>query len=460
MKDTVHFELPSREKQAPRRQSPILIIIGLLLVAGMGVNIALQFRPPAITAAHNRAALPDDVQQKLALKLEKQGLSAAAAAAWQDYLAAAELSDEETATIWYRIGKLHQDNNAYENALTSYYRSESIAEVDSIAPELSLRVQECLESLGKFAALRHELADRVDIGGDSEQGDPVVAEIGPQKITAADLDRRIESAIDAQLSRMAASLPEEERNQQKEAMLKQFATPDGRQMFLQQFLAEELLYRHARDSKLTDEQRVRDVIRAQERSLLAGLMLDKALNDQINITSGDLNTYYEAHKDDYLQPKRARIAHILAANEQESASVRERLAGGADFAELANEFSQDTTTREHGGEIQRWIERSSQGIPELGSAAGSIDLIFDAGNGKLVDHDIQADNGFHIVKVLAHEPQRQKSFDEVERDVYAALRAQKEQDVQQSLLESLKDQYNVVIHQTALAPEAPDNTEE
>ncbi len=49
MKDTVHFELPSREKEAPRRQSPVLILIGLLLVAGMGVNIALQFRPPAIT---------------------------------------------------------------------------------------------------------------------------------------------------------------------------------------------------------------------------------------------------------------------------------------------------------------------------------------------------------------------------------------------------------------------------
>lgn len=466
MKDTVHFELPSRKKQAPRRQSPILIIIGLLLVAGMSVNIALQLRPPAAAPVHDRATLPDDAQQKLALKLEKQGLYTVAADAWQDYLTNAALSDEEAATIWYRVGKLYQDNNAYENALTSYYRSESIATVDAIAPELSLRVQECLESLGKFAALRHELADRVDIGSDSDQsgsgtqGDRVVAEIGPQKITAADLDRRIESSIDAQLSRLAASLPEEERKRQKEAMLKQFATPSGRQMFLNQFIAEDLLYRHARQSKLTDEQRVRDLLRNQERSLLAGLMLEKELNDQINITSNDLNTYYEAHKDDYLQPERVRIAHILVADYQEAASIRERLASGEDFAELANELSQDKVTREKGGEIQRWLQRTNQEIPELGSAAGALDLIFDTGNGELVDHDIQADNGVHVVKVLTHEPQRQKSFDEVQRDVYATLRAQKEQEVQQTLLESLKEQYDVVIHQTVLVPEKPDNAEE
>jgi foldase protein PrsA len=243
-------------------------------------------------------------------------------------------------------------------------------------------------------------------------------------------------------------------------MLKQFATPSGRQMFLNQFIAEDLLYRHARDSKLTDEQRVRDLLRDQERNLLASLMLEKELNDRINITSGDLNTYYEAHKDDYLQPERVRFAHILVADVQQAANVRERLASGEDFAELAKELSQDTTTCEKGGEIQRWIERTSQGIPELGNAAGALDLIFDTGDGELLEHDIQTDNGFHIVKILAHEAQRQKSFDEVQRDVYAALRAQKEQDVQQSLLENLKEEYDVVIHQAALAPEKPDNAEE
>jgi parvulin-like peptidyl-prolyl isomerase len=228
--------------------------------------------------------------------------------------------------------------------------------------------------------------------------------------------------------------------------------------FLNQFLAEEMLYRQARDSKLTDDQHVRDLISDQERSLLANLMLQKELNDQIHITSGDLTTYYEAHKTDYIQPERVRIAHILVPNEQAAESVRKRLASGESFEDIAKELSEDTATRENGGEIPRWIERTSTSIPELGKeTAGVIDLIFSTEAGSIVEQPITSDKGDHIVNVLKHEQERQKTFEDVKQNVYTALRTQKEQDIQQQLFENLKKTYDVVIHQSAFAPEKSDD---
>ena len=46
--------------------------------------------------------------------------------------------------------------------------------------------------------------------------------------------------------------------------------------------------------------------------------------------------------------------------------------------------------------------------------------------------------------------QKQKTFEEARPEVYAALRRQKEQEVQEGLLSSLEKKYDVVIHNDAL----------
>ena len=47
--------------------------------------------------------------------------------------------------------------------------------------------------------------------------------------------------------------------------------------------------------------------------------------------------------------------------------------------------------------------------------------------------------------------EKEQPFDAVKNDVYKALRSQKEQEVRQQLLMQLKDQYDVVVHQSAFA---------
>lgn len=300
----LNFELPAQHTSARHSQSKTVIWILLLIFIAVSVNIFISLKKTDLLPSHHsRAELNADQQKKLALKLESQGLSASSAIAWKEYLDKASLENSESALIWYRIGKLFQDDHAYENALDSYYRSESYGEVDSISAEIAIRIQECLESMGKFSAMRHELTDRVsmDTADNAEASEKVVAEIGTNKITAADLDRRMEGSIDQQITMMAPYLPEEERNKQKEGLLKQFSNPTNRMMFLNQFVVEEILYRKAREEKLPEKRQVRDLIKDQEKSLLARLFLEREYDRRIKITVSDLEAYYEVNKETFIK---------------------------------------------------------------------------------------------------------------------------------------------------------------
>ena len=456
MTEELDFSVPTREEKRAKSGSNLLFILTVIVLIAVLVNTFIVLMNKGVSSERGEgSALSAEQYKDLALKLEKQELRRASVAAWKDYLKATSLDEEESARIWYRIGKIYQADNQHDLALEAFYRSETYARPDDISPEIARRVQESLETMGKFAALRYELANRVgtgDVTTETDSHDPVVAEIGAQKITKSDLDQRIERLIETQISQYASYLPEEEANIRKEDMLKQYSTDSQRQVFLSQYIAEEILYRKARESGLMDDPDVRFTLRDMERSMLAGKMMEKEFSDKIKITSGDLETYYEAHKGEYVQPERASIAHILVDNAQEAMAVRGRLEKGDDFSVVAAELSKDEQSRERGGELMEWIEKGEgRNIPGLGGSDTAIKAIFSTDQGDLIKEDIRTEKGIHIIKVLKREAERQKAFDEVKNEVALALRSKKEREVQQELFARLKEQYDVVIHQSAFS---------
>jgi tetratricopeptide (TPR) repeat protein len=233
--------------------------------------------------------------EALALKLEKQGIRAAATRAWEDYLMAAGANDEKRARIWYRIGTIHQATGAYEEALSAYYRSESFASVADLEMEISRRVAECLESLGRFAALSSELERRTAVPGADASGEDVLAEIGDRKITKADLGAMIEAEVDAQLSQLAGSLTPEERKAQKEMLLENIRKQGGTGQWLERFIAEELLYRRAREEGLQEDEEYRIILRNLERKVLAQRLIDRAIAAEVSVTPNEMQAYYDAN---------------------------------------------------------------------------------------------------------------------------------------------------------------------
>ena len=91
-----------------------------------------------------------------------------------------------------------------------------------------------------------------------------------------------------------------------------------------------------------------------------------------------------------------RVRHILingddAAAQAKAETIRARLAGGADFAKLAQEESQDANSRERGGDLG-WMTTESFG-PELGPRiAGLRDSEFTP--------PVKSPGGWHIIQVV------------------------------------------------------------
>jgi peptidyl-prolyl cis-trans isomerase D len=128
---------------------------------------------------------------------------------------------------------------------------------------------------------------------------------------------------------------------------------------------------------------------------------------------------YEQRKAEFDQPERARVRHILVAFEPEDeaareeaaerlAGLRERIAGGADFAEVAMEASDDAATKARGGDLG-WLTRGSV-LPEIEAAA------FSQPPGELGEA-VESEQGLHLIQVEEQESARVVPFEEAQQQV-------------------------------------------
>jgi len=453
MSDELNLTLPKKQDQSSAKSAKLITTLLLCLLVLSIVQISFTLYKATGKKLHRGSNnLSAESTKDLALKLEKQGLQQQAAATWEEYLSQSDMNQEERAKIWYRIGKLFQDEQKYELALSAYYRSERFAKISDLEQDLNRRIQECLESSGKYAALRYELANRVGIDKNNS-GAEVLAEIGTHKITKADVDRNIEDQIERQMASYAAFMSEDQRKKQKETLLKRLSTTQERSQILNQIVLEEILYRKARKDKLTDDPEVRAILRDTERKILAQQVLQKELAKDIKITPSDLQTYYQANQQKYMEPEQAKISHILVKDEEAAQAALNGLKkNNQDFATLARELSLDEATKDKGGEIDSWVAKGGY-IPGIGHSEEAAEVIFGTEAGKVAKQTVKTDNGIHIIKVRERKPQKQKSFEEAQQEVYMDLRRQKEAEVQQSLMRELKERYNVVIHTSKFQPE-------
>lgn len=300
MEEKLDFSLP--EKKQKTALAPAISILLLLILIGL---VAFDIIKPCgqnLMTQRPAASMPEEKVKELASKLAERNLYSRAAAVWQEYLAAARLSDTERAKALFQTASLLEKAEQYDQAIEYYYRSETAAKLPELAQQINTHIKSCFEKLGKFSALRYELIDRTSFKQQQDQTSKTVAEIGAEKITVSDLDALIERAIDNQLTPIMPFMTTEQLNEQKKKILEQYQSPSARQEFLQSWIVQEVLYRRSLEEKLSDMPQTQSIIEDLTRSTLSRQLMNKELADKINITETDLQTWYEAHKDRYMEP--------------------------------------------------------------------------------------------------------------------------------------------------------------
>ena len=140
-------------------------------------------------------------------------------------------------------------------------------------------------------------------------------------------------------------------------------------------------------------------------------VLSNRFRSQTDVTDGELEEWYEKHKDEYKRDESRDLAYVLfeikptARDTQivfnEIDKIKERLALGEDFNLLALQYSEDPSVSENRGDLG-YFDRKAM-VPAFSDAA------FSAKPGEVVG-PVKTNYGYHIIKV-----EDKKKIDGVEK---------------------------------------------
>ena len=175
-------------------------------------------------------------------------------------------------------------------------------------------------------------------------------------------------------------------------------------------------------------------LREQIRAKLLSDKVYKAVIDKVKVTDAEIKAYYDKNKNQYEQPQSREVRHILVKKEALANRLYDRLKGGADFAALAQKYSEDTASKPEGGKLTAY----------KGKTVAPFDkFVFDAKTGAL-SKPIKTDFGWHVIEVLSDiKPPGVQPLDEVRDQISATLLQQKQNEALQTFVSNARKSYPV-----------------
>jgi peptidyl-prolyl cis-trans isomerase SurA len=207
-----------------------------------------------------------------------------------------------------------------------------------------------------------------------------------------------------------------------------------------------------------------DLKREIRHSLTQNKLLNKEIESKINITDGDINSYYKAHKADFnfIEP-RYQLAQVVASAEpaaqpgsmqskapneadakKKIQALYNRLRSGEDFGAVAIQFSDNANNASNGGDMGFIYESSLRSDSEAfnaisklkpGEITDILPMYDSAGPGRHI-------GAYAVYKLIAREPagQRELSDPRVQQAIHQLLHENHAQLLKNAYFEMLHDQ--------------------
>ncbi len=154
-----------------------------------------------------------------------------------------------------------------------------------------------------------------------------------------------------------------------------------------------------------------------EKGVKVNKLVEQACASVADPTEDEVAAFYEAHKDEYVEPEQVLCQHILVKGSDDAAldkikAIRERIVAGADFAEEAKKHS-DCPSGQQGGSLG-WFGRGMM-VPEFDKAA------FEMKKGE-VSGVISTQFGYHIIYKAGHKGGGKQTLVDVHDQIRDLLR--------------------------------------
>ena len=253
-----------------------LYLISFLLIFIIVISGCQQEIKPPIDA---------DKKVNLANTFYNNELFEAAISEYQDYIENYKVESNKRANINYRIAEIYFERlHDYNKALEYYFRVKYLYPESKLQSEVGKRIVNCLERLQRSQDAQRTLAKETALRSDEvEEHRPgeVIANIGDKEVTQGDLDFELKQ------------LPP--------YLQSQLNSRDKKLEFLQQYIAEELLYDSAKRKGLDQDKEIIEGTFRAKKKLMMQRILSEEIQNKVDIKEADVELYYKANKDKYAE---------------------------------------------------------------------------------------------------------------------------------------------------------------
>ncbi|MDG1157345.1 MAG: SurA N-terminal domain-containing protein, partial [Litorivicinaceae bacterium] len=136
------------------------------------------------------------------------------------------------------------------------------------------------------------------------------------------------------------------------------------------------------------------------------LLSSDDFREQVTISSDDLRDAYDAEVAQAANESERRARHILIADSddalEKAMDLKQKIDNGADFAELASEYSDDIASKETGGDLG--FAPSGTFVPEFEAALNAL-------TPNVVSDPVKTQYGYHLIELLESRARPVESFD-------------------------------------------------
>jgi peptidyl-prolyl cis-trans isomerase C len=169
--------------------------------------------------------------------------------------------------------------------------------------------------------------------------------------------------------------------------------------------------------------------------------------DTTAVSDSEAKKYYDDNPSYFQQPAQARVSHIMIKIDSKADQAKKdearkkieqalkRVKGGEDFATVAKEVSEDTGSKNNGGDLN-YLYKGQTGSKAFEDAAFSLKT------GDISDI-VTSDTGYHIIKVTDKKDAKKISYEEAKNNIISNLKSSKVNSAVAKYITALKNKSTI-----------------